>query len=164
MRQNMNGRVDIIQPPDSHQLFDMQDKNLTKSTTYTDAVNGIYYDTILSDTYFSRENIQIVQNGIRVGVYKRSKDKFVIDEQNVDTLKIIMRSIFLQYAKHSPENIKEQVVELNNLVLNYAIPKVYSEALGYVHYCKDASTLVDPIMPPVMTRMNEKQLEEKPWL
>jgi hypothetical protein len=163
MSEKSNGRVDILQPPNKL-LFDLQDKAVLKSTSYTDAVQGIYYNTDLSDTYFSADNVQILQNGIRAGVYKKSKDKFVIKEQDTDTLKVIMRSIFLQHAVNSPNKIKEQIERLNNLVLTYAIPKVYGEAIGYINYCKDASTIHEPLTPPVMSRINDKQLEPNLWL
>jgi len=159
-----NGRIDLLQPPSSEKLFDLYDKGITKSTPYTDAVQGIFYNTSLSDTFFSAENIQIIQNGLRAGVYEKSKNKFIIDEQNQDTVKIIMRSMFLQHATHSEKNIKQQVEKLNALVLEEMIPKVYGEAIGYMNYRRDASTLVVPMTPPVMSRTNEKQLEEKPWI
>ena len=163
MSQKSNGRVDILQPPNSLQ-FGIQDKMVTKSTPYIDAVQGIYYDTSLSDAFFSADNIQILQNGIRAGVYKKSKGKYVINEQDIDTLKVIMRSMFLQHAVNSPDKIKEQIEKLNSLVLEYAIPKVYGEAIGYIHYRKDASTIHAPMNPPVMSRINDKQLEEKSWI
>ena len=159
-----NGRVDILQPPDSISQFKLYDKNITKSTSYTDAVQGIFYNTSLSDTYFSSDNVQIIQNGIRAGVYKMSKNKLVIAPQNIDTIKIIMRSIFLQHSINSPSGIKEQIERLNNLVLEYAIPKVYGEAIGYINYKKDSSTIATPINRPTMCRVNDKQLEEHPWL
>ena len=163
MSQKSNGRIDILQPPNKLQ-FQMQDKMVTKATPYIDAVQGIYYNTSLSDTFFSAENIQILQNGIRAGVNKKSKGKFIIMEQDVDTLKVIMRSMFLQHAVNSPDKIKEQIERLNTLILEYAIPKVYGEAVGYMHYRKDASTIHVPMNPPVMSRINDKQLEEKSWI
>ena len=54
---------------------------------------------VLSDTFFSSQNIQLLQNSIRAGVYNMSNGKFTIGPQDCDTLKIIMRSIFLQYAQ-----------------------------------------------------------------
>ena len=118
----------------------------------------------MSDAYFSAENVQIIQNGIRAGVNKKSKGKYIIKEQDVDTIKIIMRSMFLQHAVNSPDKVKEQIERLNKLVLDYAVPKVYGEALGYIHYKKDASMIHEPLNPPVMSRVNDKQLQEKSWI
>jgi hypothetical protein len=74
-----------------------------------------------------------------------------------------MRSIFLQYSANQPNNITQQVEELNKLVLEYCIQQVYSEAQGYITYVNDASTLVVPIERPVMTSTNDRQLELKSW-
>ena len=76
---------------------------------------------------------------------------------------MIMRSIFLQNSTNTPNNIKEQINTLNNLVLNYAVPQVYGEAKGYLKYKEDISTLPNPIARPVMSTTNDKQLQMKPW-
>ena len=95
-------------------------------------------------------NIDILQNGIRAGVYNRSNGNYLIGTQNCDELKIIMRSIFLQNAKNVSTNIPEQITALNKIVLDYAIHQVYGEAEGYMKYKRDASTLAMPLEPPVM--------------
>jgi hypothetical protein len=119
---------------------------------------------MLSDAYFSKENIQIVQNGLRAGVYAMSGNKFVIAPQNVDTLKIIMRSIYLQYTEHLPYDIRGQIERLNKLVLDYAVPTVYNETTGYVKYMEDQSTLVVPLELPRHHDRQYKQLELKKWV
>ena len=74
-----------------------------------------------------------------------------------------MRSVFLQNSANQPGNYQIQIAELNKIVLNYCIQQVYSEAQGYMKYIDDASTLVVPIAPPVMTSNNDRQLEFKSW-
>ena len=74
-----------------------------------------------------------------------------------------MRSVFLQYSANQPNNIPEQIAELNKIVLDYCIQQVYSEAQGYMTYVNDVSTLVVPIERPVMTSNNDRQLELKSW-
>ena len=118
---------------------------------------------MLSQAFFSRENIQIIQNGIRAGVYKRSNGQYVIGPQDCDSLKIVMRSVFLQYSANQMTNIPQQIEELNKIVLNYCIQQVYSEAQGYMKYVDDVSTLVVPLAHPVQSSTNDKQLELKSW-
>lgn len=154
-----NGRINILESPKIQNQFELHDRIASKSSPYMDAMQGIYYDTKLSNAFFSSDNIQIIQNGIRAGVYKKSKNRFIIDNQNEDTVKIIMRSIFLQYSINSPNDIKEQIERLNNMVYDFAIPKVYNEAIGYINYCRDASTIQPPLPPPIMSKINDKQLE-----
>ena len=162
-KKSSNGRVDINGPKTSD-LFQMYDKiPVNQCTTFRNPTEGLWDNTALSNAFFSAENMVIIQNGIRVGVYKKSNGQYVISDQDGDTLKIIMRSIFLQHTSNQPTNIKGQVNELNKIVLDYAIPQVYSEAVGYYKYLEDASTMYTPIAPPIMSSNNDKQLVLKPW-
>ena len=159
-----NGRVDIL-GPNIEQLFSMADRIPINSTkhSFRDAMTGNWYDTQLSTAFFSGKNIQIVQNGIRAGVYNKSNQQYVVGEQNMDELQIIMRAIFLQYAKNLPIDIPGQIKDLNQIVLDFSINQVYGEADGYMKYKRDASTLVVPIAMPIMSTKNDKQLELKKW-
>jgi hypothetical protein len=158
-----NGRVDI-KSPNTSALFQMYDKiPANQCVTFRNATEGLWTSNSLSQAFFSQQNIQIIQNGIRAGVYHKSNGQYVIGPQDCDSLKIIMRSVFLQHAANQPTNINLQVAELNKIVLNYSIQQVYSEAQGYMKYLDDASTLVVPIAPPVMANNTDRQLELKPW-
>ena len=61
------------------------------------------------------------------------------------------------------DNVVGQENQLNNIVLDYCIPQVYGEAQGYMKYMYDVSTIANPIDHPVLSKMNDKQLELKPW-
>ena len=159
-----NGRVNIL-GPNTADLFAMTDRIPLNSTKYSfrDALKGNWYDTPLSNAYFSKENIQILQNGIRAGVYNKSNQQFVIGEQSIEELQIIMRAMFLQYSKNMSTDIATQIQDLNKTVLDYAIKQVYGEADGYMKYRRDASTLVTPLALPVLSSTYGKQLELKHW-
>ena len=158
-----NGRVDI-KTPNTSTLFQMYDKiPANQCVTFRNATEGLWSSSPLSQAFFSQENIQIIQNGIRAGVYQRSNGQYVIAPQDCDSLKIIMRSVFLQYSANQPYNIPEQINQLNKIVFDYCIQQVYSEAQGYIKYINDASTLVVPISHPVMADNNDRQLELKSW-
>jgi hypothetical protein len=160
---NTNGRVNILGPnPDIR--FSMTDRiPVNQVLSFRDAMTGNWSDTSLSDAFFSAENLKIIQNGIRAGVYKKSNGNYIIGEQNYDELKIIMRSIFLQNSKNLAINIREQIEVLNKLVFDYSIKQVYGEAEGYMKYKSDTSTLVVPIAMPILSYSNDKQLELKPF-
>jgi hypothetical protein len=163
MNQLNNGRVNI-KSPDTSVLFQMYDKiPANQCVTFRNATEGLWNETPLSRAFFSQENIQIIQNGIRAGVYHRSNGQYVVGQQDCDSLKIIMRSVFLQYSANQPLNIPQQIKELNKIVLNYCIQQVYSEAQGYMKYIDDASTLVVPIAHPVQSSNTDRQLEFKSW-
>ena len=159
-----NGRVDIISP-NTNLLFSMTDRlSVNQGTDFRDAMIGNWYDTNLSIAFFSAQNIKIIQNGIRAGVYKKSNQQYIIDNQNEDELKIIMRSIFLQNSKNLATNIPQQIAALNQMVFDYAVNQVYGESEGYMKYKRDASTLVVPLALPILSSSKStKQLELKQW-
>ena len=157
-----NGRVNILGDNTQYQftLFE----NPGQPTTYNDAMTGNWQDTLLSKAYFSRENIQIIQNGIRAGVYRVSKGRYNVAPQDETNLKIVMRSIFLQHAKNDGRPIPDQIRDLNNLVLEYCVKNVCGEATAYIKYKQDVSTLPVPEARPVKVDVKgDKQLELKPW-
>ena len=163
MTNSSNGRVDI-KSPNTLNLFAMYDKiPANQCTTYRNPTEGLWDDTLLSSLYFSKENIQIIQNGIRAGIFHKSKGQYTIPPQDCDSLKIIMRSIFLQHAANQKNNITEQIEQLNKMVLNYCIQQVYSEVQGYVKYISDVSTLAIPIAHPVMADNTDREIEFKGW-
>jgi hypothetical protein len=158
-----NGRVNI-KTPNTSSLFQLYDKiPANQCTTFRSATEGLWDETTLSRTFFSQQNISILQNGLRAGVYKRSNGQYLIAPQDCDSLKIVMRSIFLQYAANQPLNVTDQIEQLNKMVLDYCIQQVYSEAQGYMKYVDDVSTLVVPIAHPVQACNTDRQLEFTRW-
>ena len=159
------GRINIMQPPSSEMQFKMYEKISidNKATDYRGALNGEYETTLLSNLFFCAENIQIIQNGIRAGVHKMSNGRYMVPNQNIDNLKIIMRSIFMQYSENLQTNITKQIEKLNALVLDYCVPNVYSGAVSYEKYCYDQSTIARPLDRQENHDRNFKQLEQKPW-
>lgn len=157
-----NGRVNILGENAQFQftLFE----NPGKPTSYGDAMTGNWQDSLLSKAFFCKDNIQIIQNGIRAGVYRVSKGRYTVAPQDETNLKIVMRSIFLQHAKNDARQIAEQISELNARVFEYCIKNVCSEATAYIKYKQDVSTLAVPEARPVNVNLKgNKQLELKPW-
>jgi len=155
-----NGRVNIMnntESPDISQLFAMYDKiPANQCATFREPTLGQWNETELSKAYFSKENIQIIQNGIRSGVYDKSNGQYVVAPQDCDTLKIIMRSVYLQHAANQPNNITGQIEQLNQIVLDYCIYHVYSEAQSYMKYLYDVSTLAVPLSTPIVETQKDK--------
>lgn len=155
-----NGRIDIInktQSPDLSNLFAMYDKiPANQCATFREPTLGQWDETNLSKAYFSTENIQIIQNGIRSGVYNKSNQQYVVAPQDCDSLKIIMRSVFLQHSANQSDNISQQISELNKIVLDYCVFNVYSEAQSYMKYLHDVSTLAVPLATPIVETYKDK--------
>jgi hypothetical protein len=97
----------------------------------------------LNDLYFSKKNIEALQQGIRYSVYKRTGQ--VIDTQNERELLVIMRSLYLQYSRNLPTNIVMQVKDLNKRVLDEVLPQIIMEMNQYKTYLRDASGLPIPL-------------------
>lgn len=157
-----NGRTKVMKEENLDIKFKMNERTTLKSKSngYGNALDNILENNVLAQVYFSSGNEQILQNGIRAGVYKLSNEKYVASQQNSDQLKIIMRSIYLQFAHQSnKESITSQVNTLNKHVFGYCIPYVYAEAISYVKYLKDQSTLVVPLERSMQPDRDFKQLQ-----
>lgn len=151
-----NGRV-LLKGHEPKMPFALyEQKPLEQHTSYNNALTGNWCNTPLSVAFFCAKNIEILQNGIRKGVYDMSNGQYLVSNQSDDVLKVIMRSTYLQFAKHNPNvSIPQQIGQLNKLVLDYTVRQVYGETQGYLKYLHDVSTLAVPIAHPVMTREYE---------
>lgn len=157
---NCNGRINIIEP-DLKTKFAMMDRNpIDSKNSFGDALTGIWQNSQLSEVFFSAANMKLLQNEMKVGVYNLSNKQFVICEQNYDNLKIIMRSIFLEKSKNQPNNITEQISELNQCVLDFAVPQIYNQLISYHKYQRDISTIQAPLPLPQLSKA-PKQLTMK---
>ena len=84
--------------------------------------------------------------------------------QNIDTLKIIMYSIYSDHSQNKPDDIKGQIQDLNKLILEYAVNNVYNEAIAYKHYLRDQSTLAMPFDRSLQNDRDYKHLEHKNFM
>lgn len=143
---NYNGRVffDVKENVPTYELYtdsNKENKNVGNTLNYS------LEDTGLSRLYFSKENLDNIQKDIIESIYNitlNDKDPILdnvrpvkIGRQNDLQLQIIMRSIFLQYAKHNNDNIAGQIRELNDLVIREAIPDIITNVKQYLGYSAD---------------------------
>jgi hypothetical protein len=155
----MNGRIDFKTIENGTPTF-LQDKISKDTRSMYDNLKFTQQNTPLSNLFFSKRNAQIIQNGLRAGVYNSSEKKYLIDEQNADALNVIMRAIFLQNSKNQPDNLTQQIEELNKIVIDFCVPKLVGEVKGYIKYKEDASTLAVPFDNPIY-EYTDKTLELK---
>jgi hypothetical protein len=157
-----NGRIDI-NIANNMNPFKLYDKKANSTSSFRDALTGNWENTPLSDLFFCKDNIDLLNNSMRKAIYDKSHGLYLIGQQSQDELKIIMRAIYLQSALNLDTNITEQIGGLNKLVLAYCIPQIYGEIQGYIKYTKDVSTMYTPMDRPVLSNTNDKTLELKPW-
>jgi hypothetical protein len=115
----------------------------------TDMLRGNWETTPVSQSFFSPDNIKLLQNAIRRYVFEKSHPKgYVIDDQSVDELKIIMRAIYYQYARNLPFDVQAQVTDLNDKVVAWSGPHVMSAVDHYYYYLNDISHMPVPMQQP----------------
>ena len=160
-----NGLVNIFDNENVDVRMEMMERiALTnKATDYREAISSSYEETPLSFLFFSKENISIIQHGLRAGVYEKSNGELIIAPQSITELKKIMRRIYLQSAKDVLANksldVTGQISALNQLVIPYCVTLAYNEAVGYMKYMRDKSFLPIPIKHPLRSDREYKDLE-----
>jgi hypothetical protein len=166
-----NGRVNLSAPssaggssvPDSAG-FSFPQK--TEKVFSGDMLRGNWEHTALSEAFFTQKNATYLQQKVKSEVYRRSgPKKYVIDDQDVDELKMIMRAIYLQYAKNNPFNIEGQVAELNDIIIEWCAPRILSEVDHYNYYLNDISKLPVPLTQPMnMSSAGTRSLPLQPYM
>lgn len=146
--QFQNGRVININecPAERFPLFENNEAN---DMFVHDALKGIQDCSVLQRTYFSKQNVQLVQDMIRYNVWIKSNKKYIIGNQSTIELEIIMRSIYLQHARNLNFKIKEQVKELNNILVHQVTPRIISAVEQYHGYLYRTENLYMPIEHPI---------------
>lgn len=157
-----NGRIDIMDDNRRNKII------ITKSILPDDNTYNISQsisNTDLSNIFFSINNIEKIQLSIIMKVYKDSDNRFQINKQSEQELLIIMRSIYLQYSKNLNTNIKEQINELNKLVVDWSVENIISNIEQYISYKKVCSTLPMPLeRAQLPTQKGTKTLEIKSFI
>lgn len=156
--QQINGRVDLLSKFPEFNVRNFQ--TTQNNNNYKNEAIKFLGKNSVSDLFFSALNINTLQDGLRYKIYQETNGKFTIGKQSEQELKIIMRSIYLQYSTNDDGDCVAQVKKLNSLVLNWAVPEVLSNLLQYQTYRKDASTLPIPMEhPQLLTQKGSRQEE-----
>jgi hypothetical protein len=146
--QFQNGRVTITN--DYIKDMKMIDKNgETMNNFQVEALYGIQETSVLNQLFFSKKNMDNIQNMIRYKVYIKTENKHIIDKQSDIELEIVMRSIYLQHSPNLPDKIKEQISYLNDLVSNWCVEQIIPELQQYFGYIKEIEYMPIPIDLPL---------------
>lgn len=112
---------------------------------HKEAVAGLQYPTELNQAFFAKDNLDRLQEEVRQRVYQASGSKqWVIDRQSDDEMKIIMRGVYLQNARHRVGETQQELAELNETVLTFAVKDVMTAVEHYMTYVQ---TLAEPVTP-----------------
>ncbi len=137
-----NGRIDILDKiKGSTKIIKQSILNDDNSSSISQRLEN----TNLSVAYFSKQNINKIQNAIIREVYNKSAGKYKISTQSEQELLIIMRSYYLQYGKNLPNNLNSQIEKLNNMVIEWASNEIITNIEQYLKYKETVSTLPMPL-------------------
>lgn len=101
-----------------------------------EAHKGILQESVLSRMFFHPKNVNIIQMRIIKDVFDKTKGKYLIEKQSEDDIMVVMRSMFLQHARHLEYDLDKQVDELNFYVIDDVAPGIISEIWAQEGYLK----------------------------
>lgn len=125
-----------------------------------ETVSRLYSGTCLSENFFSRENVEIIHQGIINYVYNKSNGEYQIGKQSEQELSIVMRSVYLSHGKNLTYDIKSQIRELNTKVIEWCANEIITNIQQYVNYKKSVSTLKMPMENPLLTSQRGLKTQE----
>ena len=144
-----NGRVSDINLDNCNDISNLYEEICDNLDQYkTESINHLLEKNETNQYYFSKSNIDLIQDNIRYEVY--NKTNYIIDRQSDRELSIIMRSIYLQYGHNNSKNLENEIKYLNKSVIDYSVPKIISNLTQYIGYKKDLSTLYTPMDNPIV--------------
>lgn len=150
-----NGRVNFATTPSAGGLSVPDSAGFayptkTEKNFMGDMLRGNWEASEVSKRFFTATNVSLIQAAIKRGVYEKSGSKrYVIDDQDVDELKMIMRGIFLQYGRNNAFDVEGQIRDLNKLIIDWCVPRILSEIDHHLYYLNDISHMPIPLAQPM---------------
>ena len=139
----MAGRVNFnSHPGTSFHLFE----DAQTPYSFSNSTKSVQGSSPLNQLFFSTENVELIHRNIISRVSNITG--FKIGRQSDTELQIIMRSIFLQYSKNQPCNLKQQVMDLNKVVLDYSVERITTEISRYLEYKDTVNKMPTPLSHP----------------
>jgi len=96
--------------------------------------NNDNYAQLLTEAFYSIENMEILHTLIIKDVFLKSNEEVKINKIKDTTLKQIMDIIWTNQCKFLPYNLKEQIEELDDAVVNYCVTELLKQAEFYFKY------------------------------
>jgi hypothetical protein len=153
----INGRVNAMDTDNNYKIKIAVDK---ATEHQSNIISRNLNCTGVSKVFFSMENINLLQTGIRNKILNDTNGEYNIGRQKDDELKIVMRSIYFQHAKNQSTNVPAQVLDLNTRVIEWCVPEIISNIKQSQRYIKDISTMPVPLERSVMpSRKGLKNLD-----
>ena len=113
----------------------------------------------LEQIFFSNNNIGLINKQLILSIYKKTNGEIKINEQSKQNLLIVMKYIYVEYAKHLPYNIVEQIKELNCRVVGEISPQIISEVNQRIEYLNHINNPRELIPLPSSDNIKNKSLQ-----
>jgi len=121
--------------------------------------NYIYWDIIktfqernpLMDFFFSKKNLDHIQNLLIKMVNTQSSGVYNISRQNDNELLTVMRSIYIKTPTNpyaTGNDFKRDICTLNKNVLDWVVPRILVNIQQYLGYVRDHGNNLRPIDRP----------------
>jgi hypothetical protein len=119
-------------------------EEFSKPDVYTNIIGSLrLQQTTLNMAFFSRRNVDRIQNDIRCII--RKKLGYGISRQSDDQLLIVMRAVFMQDADQDPVDPRAELERLNGIVAAQCAPIIASNIKQFLGYLEDASKIPAPL-------------------
>ena len=116
------------------------------------------YAELMIEAFFSAENMDIIQNTLIKTVFYRSKETIRINKIKQETLIQCMNHIWTNFCRFLPYDLKNQIEELDDKVVEYLTPLLLKEYTFYKNYLRDSDrTNLPQLERPVMIVKGRKQ-------
>ena len=112
----------------------------------------------LETFFFSNENIDLINKQLIINVFKKTNGEFKISPQKNEDLIIVMRYTFIEYARHLPYDITNQIRELNSIVIGQILPNIITQITQRKEYLRVINEPRELLPLPISESMSSKLL------
>jgi hypothetical protein len=127
-----------------------KDNWATENSIQKTMLKSIHTPTPLGELFFSKDNINRLQQKIKYEVFVRTNGKYKLEvDQSESDLLIVMRDAYISDAQNNPYKIVHQVKVLNHRVIEKIVPDMISMIKQDDEYIKQLDRPIDPIPLPV---------------
>lgn len=107
---------------------------------YWDVIKNIEERNPLMDFFFSRKNLNHLQNLIITMIRHQSDGNYQISRQSDSELLTVMRGIYIQTPKNNfaeGKEFKNEICKINKNVLDFVVPKLIVNIQAYLGFVRD---------------------------
>lgn len=132
-----------------YQLIDQL--NVPSDYVYLDIIKTFQERNPLIDFFFSKRNLDHLQQLLIQMVKFQSQGQYQISRQSDPELLIVMRSIYISTPNNpyaTGQAFREEICKLNKNVLDWVVPRLLINIQQYLGYVRDQGNNIYPLVRP----------------